>query len=147
MREAILARVLPKLDRASATVAACAPRPWTAGAQPGDCTRLAPAAPGRPAPEHAQSARCGRPGEEPAARRCSRAGLGCKGVGSEGTDRPPRSGSPRGLHLQRRTRAGERGGARPAVGGARRGVRRGGAPGRASGRTLAGSSQAGCPSR
>lgn len=82
--------------------------------------RLAPAAPGRPAPEHAQSARRGRPGEEPAARRCSRAGLGCKGVGSEGTDRPPRSGSPRGLHLQRRTRAGEKGGARPAVGGARR---------------------------
>lgn len=60
VREAILARVLRRLARASATAAACVPRPWTAGVRPREGMRSAPAAPGRPTAEHAQSAGRGR---------------------------------------------------------------------------------------
>lgn len=67
-REAILAVVLSRLARASARAAACAPRPWTAGARPGDCMRSAATAPRRSALEHAQLALRGRPGEVPEAR-------------------------------------------------------------------------------
>lgn len=82
VREAILARVLPRLARASATAAACAWRPWTAGVPPREGMRSAPAAPGLPAPEHAQSARRGRPGEVPAARRHPGPGLAARARGA-----------------------------------------------------------------
>ena len=144
VREAILARVLPRLARASARAAACAPRPWTAGAWPRECMRLAPAAPGRPAAEHAQSARRGRP------ERCPRLAGAPGRVSAARADGQPRFGSPcsgslRGLNLQRRTGDPERGGAKQAVGGA--GARGGCGPnGRTSGRTRLGPLQAGCPS-
>lgn len=85
--------------------------------------RLAPAAPGRPAPEHAQLARRGRPGEVPAARRCPGPGLGCPGVGSERGRRPaaalrvPALCVPAGIEPAADR---ERGGAIQAVGGAGR---------------------------
>lgn len=115
VREAILDRVLPRLARASARAAPWALRPWTA--RPGECMRLAPAAPRRSAAEHAQSARRAPP--RAAGARRPPAGLRFESGGREGADRQPRSGSPRGLNQPRRTRGRERGGAKLAVGGAR----------------------------
>lgn len=77
-----------------------------------------------------------------------------RALGNVGADGPPRSecrrsGSPRGLNLQRRTRGRERGGAKQEVGGAggrRVGETSGGrrSAARASGRTPAGSTPTGC---